>query len=396
MAEQTKLRVAGEGDKVLVRAIGFDTNLCLRESVKGSSCTRCSDICPGNALRIASSTKVAGDGSVTISKGFCVDCGLCAAVCRTGAINILEPNLRAIRRRLAKANLTLDLDEHGERVGHVYLTCVETGLAKSDPSVVEVACLGQLTWEMWTNLMLEFPNLAVYLPSDLCERCKAKRALDMIVDEVCHAQDVVGRDLLLIETMRELDFTTSNGSLKPDRRAKMLDAEGDSFGSIIQDMTSGKVNEDDLLTEDMGPHDSKKMRLRIKKELTDAEGENTPGIVGSDDLGGTLTHARWALFDAAMRHPEIAPRAELTYADIARDAEPATVATCAASCPLGAIRTSGSVEAGDFSFTVRPAFCTNCGLCADIFAAAAPADAGAQAASPVRERTIAVSELLAR
>ena len=353
MAEQTKLRVAGEHATTLVRAIGQDESLCLREASPASTCRACVDICPGKALRLPASKGKDGGTKVTISKGFCIDCGLCAAVCPTNSIVVMEPALRTLRRRLRNASAEADEGKH------VYLTCVETGLAKNDLSVVEVACLGSLTWEMWANLMLDFPNLAVYLPGDICGRCKAKAAEMMIVDEVLHAQQVTQSEMPLVETMRELDFTTSTGTFLPERRKRMADAEKDSFSKILSDVTTKNPNaDDDLPSEELGQLDARKMRIRLRKEITRAEGEGTPGLIAGDQILGTMTQRRWAILDAAMRVPSIAERAQIDCVEVDADAaDPEKLAQCVRECPLGAIGSDG---------VVCPELCTDCGLCKDI------------------------------
>ena len=351
MAQQTKLRVAGEKATTFVRAIGFDSALCLATTCKKGTCKACVDICPGHALRQPTTSKMPGGQEVVISKGFCVDCGLCAAVCPTSAMVVQEPTLRTLRRRLRRALATAGEDKH------VYLTCVETGLADKDPSVVQVACLGMLSWEMWANLMLDFPRLAVFLPDDLCSRCKAKKAEDMIIDAVCHAQDVVGHDLRLVEGMRELDFTDSRGNVDP-RRAEEA---GGGFADMVHDITS--TPEDELPSEEMGTTDSRKMRVRLHKELTSAEGENTPGVVGAEDLTGTITPQRFAILDAVMRYPEIAPRAELSGVAVDASAcDGECAGACVDACPLGALtrdEATGEVR-------VEPLVCTACGLCVQV------------------------------
>jgi ferredoxin len=362
MAEQTKLRVAGESASELVRAIGQDESLCLRETSNASSCRACVDICPGKALRLpAGKTESSGaNAKVTLSKGFCIDCGLCAAVCPTNSIVIMDPTLRTLRRRIRNAAAQADEGKH------VYLTCVETGLAKDDLSVVEISCLGSLTWETWANLILDFPNLAVYLPSDICGRCKAKAAEMMIVDEVVRAQEVTDQELALVETMRELDFTTNTGTFLPERRKKLADSKKDSFGKILNDITTKNPNADDDLPEDEhGQLDARKMRIRIRKEITAAEGEDTPGLIGGDEILGTMTQRRWAILDAVMRYPEIAPRASLEHVVIdAEKADADKLEQAVRECPLGAIDSDG---------IVCPELCTNCGLCADIFGKDSPA-----------------------
>lgn len=353
MARQTKLRVAGENAETFVRAIGHDATLCMRESCKESSCTRCVDICPGHAVRVPTSKETPGGVKLTVSKGFCVDCGLCAAVCPTNGLIVMEPAMRTLRRRLRKASQVAPQD------GHVYLTCVETGLAQKDPCVVELACLGMLTWEMWANLLLDFPNLGVYLPGDLCGRCKAKKAEGMIVDAVCRAQEVVGHDVTLVETMRELDFTNSVGAVDP-KRAEAFNAVGSGLVDIMKDITT--TSDDDLPSDELGQLDSRKMRIRLRKEIMAEKGEGTPGLVDAEELGGTLTHARWAILDAAMRFPEIVERVELDGVSIdastCAGGEDGGCEACADVCPLGALTVRE-----DGGLAVRDAVCVGCGLC---------------------------------
>ena len=147
--------------------------------------------------------------------------------------------------------------------------------------------------------MLDFPNLGVYLPGDLCNRCKAKDAEGLIVDAVCRAQDIVGREVSLVETMRELDFTNSAGMVDP-KRVEAFSGMGSGLASIMKDITSAP--EDEMPSEEMGQTDSRKMRIRLRKEIMAEKGENTPGLKGAEELGGTLTPARWSVIDDRCDH----------------------------------------------------------------------------------------------
>lgn len=353
MAEQTKLRAAGEKATSFVRAIGYDPDLCLRATNAKSTCSACMDICPGKAIRMPKATDTPGGVKVTASKGFCVDCGLCCTVCPTDSMMVLEPTPRRLRHLLKRAQAAA-----GGASRHVYLTCIETGLAKDDPSVIEVPCLGSLTKETWTSLMLDFPNLAVFLPGDLCPRCKAKSAEELIVNAVVDAQEIVGRDLTLVELRKELDFTDSKGNLR-SQSDELFGDIGSGFGDIVRDITQG---EEDMTEEERGNSDMRKMRVRLRKEITVAEGETTPGLKGAEELTGTLTIARATLLDAVMRFPEIAPRTTLKGVSIdASELEEGQVDELVAACPLGAIHKNE-----DAVLRVDPIVCVACGLCKEI------------------------------
>ena len=354
MAEQTKLRVAGEKAVSFVRAIGHQADLCVRQTNAKSTCQACMDICPGKAVRQPKDTTAPSGTRVTVSKGFCVDCGLCCTVCPTTAMTVLEPSPRHLRHLLKRAQAAA-----GGNARTVYITCIETALAKEDPSVVEIPCLGAIAPETWVSLMLDFPNLAVYLPSDLCGRCKAKAAEMMIVDGVCAAQEIVGRDLTLVELRKELEFCDSKG-----KNLKASDepfAEiGSGFGDIVRDIAKGE--QDDMTETERGNSDARKTRNRLRKEMTCAEGEETPGIKGAEELTGTLTQTRATILDAVMRFPQIAPRVVLKHVaiDAAKLGE-VTVDELVAACPLGALH---KTEEG--ALRVENLVCVRCGLCKQI------------------------------
>lgn len=347
MPQMTKLRAAGENATSSVRAIGRDANLCLRETNEKATCQACMDICPGKAIRIPATTGAKTGVKVTLSKGFCVDCGLCCAVCPTSSFIVLEPTMRFLRQLLKRASASAG-------GGTCYLTCIETGLAKEDESVVELPCLGALTSEMWTQLMLDFPNLAVYLPSDLCGRCKAKDAEMMIVDAVCAAQEIVGRDLTLVEHRRELEFTDDRGRLL-SRGSDDDDPLNLGLGDMVRDITQGV--DDDLTEEERGNSDMKKTRVRLRKELTRAEGEETPGCKGAEGLTGIVTASRAAILDSVMRFPQIAGNVKLQGMTL--HAEKCTnVDELVEACPLGAVKRDE-----DGAAYIDKLICVACELC---------------------------------
>ena len=94
------------------------------------------------------------------------------------------------------------------------------------------------------------------------------------------------------------------------------------------------------------------MRIRLHKELTSAEG-----------LTGTITPQRFAILDAVMRYPEIAPRAELSGVAVDASAcDGECAGACMDACPLGALtrdEATGEVR-------VEPLVCTACGLCVQV------------------------------
>jgi ferredoxin len=101
--------------------------LCVATRYRSSSCRRCLDICPAASITTAPWLCVDGDR--------CLKCGACAAVCRTGALD-LTPLRASLRRSLGEA---------AAAGGAVAIACRRAALpdAEGAPRVV-VPCLAAL------------------------------------------------------------------------------------------------------------------------------------------------------------------------------------------------------------------------------------------------------------
>lgn len=85
---ETRAIIAAKSDTPGAR-VGLDLTACLTACRPGLPCTACSAACPENAIRVS-------ERSARINPAACSDCGRCAAVCPTGAIDtpgILTANL---------------------------------------------------------------------------------------------------------------------------------------------------------------------------------------------------------------------------------------------------------------------------------------------------------------
>jgi ferredoxin len=79
--------------------------LCVATRYRSSSCRRCLDVCPAAAITTAPWLRVDADG--------CLKCGACAAVCRTGALDV-TPLRASLRRRFSEA---------GQATGAIVVAC---------------------------------------------------------------------------------------------------------------------------------------------------------------------------------------------------------------------------------------------------------------------------------
>jgi ferredoxin len=101
--------------------------LCVATRYRSSSCRRCLDVCPAASIATAPWLRVDGDG--------CLKCGACAAVCRTGALDV-SPLRASLRRRFTEA---------GRAGAAIVIACQRAALAGDAVAPrVTIPCLAAL------------------------------------------------------------------------------------------------------------------------------------------------------------------------------------------------------------------------------------------------------------
>ena len=128
---------------------------CLTCKNEKSGCTACMDVCPVNAIEVE-------EDAIEILDS-CRKCGLCAAACPTEAI---------ISPRLAPKNLYDDIVSAATSHETAYVTCTRALKRMPRENEVVVACVGDITAETWFSVLADYPNVSVYLPLGVCDKCR--------------------------------------------------------------------------------------------------------------------------------------------------------------------------------------------------------------------------------
>ena len=148
---------------------------CLTCKNEKSGCTACMDVCPVNAIEVE-------EDAIEILDS-CRKCGLCAAACPTEAI---------ISPRLAPKNLYDDIVSAATSHETAYVTCTRALKRMPRENEVVVACVGDITAETWFSVLADFPNVSVYLPLGVCDKCRNTGGEDILGEAIATAEEWAG------------------------------------------------------------------------------------------------------------------------------------------------------------------------------------------------------------
>lgn len=133
------------------RNIHADPLQCSRLRHKNSSCRRCVDSCPVHAITWTR--------TLTINPDTCDGCGICAAVCPTGALEAASPT---------NAELLNSIEQRKETACLAF-ACPKAAI-QSDDRVIEVPCLGRLDESLLVSAA-SYGIEKIQLVDGLCADC---------------------------------------------------------------------------------------------------------------------------------------------------------------------------------------------------------------------------------
>lgn len=363
---------------------------CLPERDLGSSCARCAEACPVDAIEVGATrgdddASATAYGSVTkdgptgprIDDEACVRCGRCITACPTAALLAIAPldddallDASAQAGAAARANAAEGATQGEEAPegaepscgGFVCERAVRGGARIDAGRTVTLPCLAWVDEALIVHMACAGAQRIALLtaPCASCEHAAAVDALPQAADAAQHILDTW-----------QLDAVVS-----------IVDAVDDVAAPDDED-AAGEVSRRGLFSQ---------ARSALVEAATDAASAQIDVLVGrraADVSAPEPDRRRWQLLDdlhaAGLPSGDaVVPRALAPRVDI--DPERCSgCALCAGFCPTQALRKAGKAAGGRTLLEFDAALCRDCGTCTDTCRYIAIS----------REETLTVSELFA-
>ncbi len=73
-----------------------------------------------------------------------------------------------------------------------YVTCTRALKRMPRENEVVVACVGDITAETWFSVLADYPNVSVYLPLGVCDKCRNTGGEDILGEAIATAEEWAG------------------------------------------------------------------------------------------------------------------------------------------------------------------------------------------------------------
>lgn len=307
---------------------GITTNSarCSHAIHQRSTCTRCVDACPTGALVF--------DEGLKLDVGRCRECGTCAAVCPTAALEARSPT---------DDQLLGEVRETSAARRPVTFACEPMRPESFGGQVISVPCLGRLDESiLLAALALGAP--AVHLLAAECHQCmfaSARGVVERVVDRIDRllAGSRYAGAIRFVDDLPLQDREPIQSAPGSSRR-DFLRGIGREAGRVgteavyrqVAAEAAAQAGQPTAARPTPAPPEKRELLLPAWRRL----GQPLPGNYDSSGL--------WA---------------HVTVSEACNACE-----MCARFCPTGALRTVSQDAGADLRFT--PAQCVDCGLCKDV------------------------------
>lgn len=292
------------------------------------ACSKCIDVCPVDAITLSGSTLKIEDA--------CRKCGLCIAACPSEAISDSHHSARQLYDDIARA-----AGSHEE----CYVTCTRALGRAPEENEILLPCVGVVPTEVWFAILADYPNVSVYLPYGICDKCKTTTGEAELSAHIAAAEELTGRSVGLEMDAEELSHAYKRSY---ERRQLMNSFVGAGAKAVA-------VANPALATADA-------MRKRLQergKQINRLTGEleRMTGATNAQHKKRQVVQKRQLLLSALQDHPRLAERVGQRVPVC--DATKCTMCgLCAQVCPPHAIELNniGQVKA-------EAIYCMDCGAC---------------------------------
>ena len=294
-------------------------------------CNRCLEVCPTAAIEISDTVVKINDQ--------CRECGLCLSVCPTEAFQLPKHMSRQLYDKIARIASAYE---------QCYVTCTRAlGRYPKDNEVV-LPCVGVLTPELWFSLLIDYDNISVYLPVGICDRCQTTTGEEVYVNHIGQAEEWSGYSLGLEVDEANLNHEQTRAYKRGQFVSNMARA-----GATAMMAGSPALLGDKAVAARIKRHTQKVNEMQ--KALESAVGSKT-----DQNRRHILTQGRKLMLSTIQDSPDLANVFKLK-APVCDSWLCSMCGDCVRACTLHACSLD---EGGHFS--VEPAYCQGCGVCAQV------------------------------
>lgn len=309
-----------------------NTHRCLRIGAQDASvCSACLDVCPVDAIDIQKNAVIISDQ--------CRQCGLCCPVCPTETFSTRRHMPRQLYDQIARVASSYE---------ECYITCTRALGKLPKPNQVVLPCVGMISKSLWFALLAEYRNISVYLPLDICTKCRTTTGEAVLVDAISTAETWAKTTVNVVIDESEMNHQLSRAY----RRSQFISSAAQSAERLLS-RTNPMLAGARAVAEKIKQHTQQVDELHRKIEA--AVGAKT-----SANRQRILTQAKKLQLSGLEHIPQLAKSIELEVPVWDR-AACTMCERCTEACTLNAI----DIDM-DGMISIQPSYCTGCAACVKV------------------------------
>lgn len=292
------------------------------------TCSACIDVCPVNAITIDTSAIHVSDA--------CRKCGLCIAACPTDAFTDSHHSARQLYDEIATACSSHKM---------CYITCTRALKRKPEANEILLPCVGAVPTEVWFSILVDYPNVSVYLPEGVCDKCQTTTGEACYTKFIGRAEELTGRSVGLETQARALNHAKKRSY---ERRQFVNNAM--QVGQNVLAVSNPVLASAQAVQRKLQAHG------RQINELQNSL-ERIAGSSTSARRKRTIVQKRQLLLSALQDHPRLADRFEPQVA-VCDNTKCTSCGLCVDVCPTHCVDLDPRGHV-----TVEPIYCMDCSAC---------------------------------